>query len=114
MRAATRALCAAFAAVVPALVDGSASVERPLGTPAPVVWDPLPYGSVAPHGWLLEQLLTQANGLAGFMPTSTFPGALAVNTSRWVGGDGLRASASTRVYRRSRCTRRPTKRRRRV
>ena len=87
MRAASRAVVC-FAYVVPALVDGLARAARPLGAPAPVAWDPLPYGSVAPHGWLLEQLLTQANGLAGFMPTSTFPGALAVNTSRWVGGDG--------------------------
>ena len=56
-----------------------------LHTPAAPQWVPLPYGAIAPRGWLLEQLLTQANGLAGFMPTSTFPGAANVNQSKWVG-----------------------------
>ena len=42
-----------------------------------------PVGSVAPSGWLLEQLLIQANSLAGYLSTSTFPGADRVNTSLW-------------------------------
>ena len=58
-----------------------------LETPAPPSWQPLPLGSIAPQGWLLEQLLTQANALSGFMPTSTFPGAIDVNTSLWIGGN---------------------------
>jgi hypothetical protein len=57
-----------------------------LTNPAPPVWEALPLGSLAPKGWLLEQLLLQANALSGFMPTSTFPGAVDVNTSQWVGG----------------------------
>ena len=57
-----------------------------LDHPAPPAWEPLPYGSLAPRGWVLEQLLLQANSLSGFMPTSTFPGAAAVNTSMWTGG----------------------------
>jgi hypothetical protein len=82
-----------------------------MGAPAPAAWRPLPLGSVAPQGWLLNQLLTQANSLSGYMPTSTFPGAavpphptliqpasgpllttpdpgaIDVNTSLWVGGN---------------------------
>ena len=64
-----------------------ASTEVDVGEPAPAAWRPLPLGSVAPQGWLLNQLLTQANSLSGYMPTSTFPGAIDVNTSLWVGGN---------------------------
>ena len=52
-----------------------ASTEVDVGDPTPAAWRPLPLGSVAPQGWLLNQLLTQANSLSGYMPTSTFPGA---------------------------------------
>ena len=52
-----------------------AFTEVEMGAPAPAAWRPLPLGSVAPQGWLLNQLLTQANSLSGYMPTSTFPGA---------------------------------------
>ena len=65
--------------------------QRPLPilpTPAPALWEPLPLGSLAPRGWLLEQLITQANGLSGYMPHSTFPGAATLNSSMWLGGDG--------------------------
>ena len=55
---------------------------------APRAYKPLPLGSIAPGGWLLEQLITQSNGLSGALPTSTFPGADVVNSSRWLGGDG--------------------------
>ena len=54
-----------------------AFTEVDMGVPAPAAWRPLPLGSVAPQGWLLNQLLTQANSLSGYMPTSTFPGAAA-------------------------------------
>lgn len=45
-----------------------------------------PLGAVTPRGWLLEQLLVQANALSGYMASSTFPGAITVNQSMWVGG----------------------------
>lgn len=59
-----------------------------LSGPAPAAWEPLPLGSLSPRGWLLEQLLLQANSLSGFMPRSIFPGADTVNTSLWTGGNG--------------------------
>ena len=62
--------------------DGSDPIPV-LDQPAPPRWQPLPMGSIAPRGWLLEQLLVQANALSGFMPTSTFPGAADVNQSTW-------------------------------
>ena len=37
-----------------------------LRTPAAPAWTPLPLGRLAPRGWLLEQLLLQANSLSGF------------------------------------------------
>lgn len=55
---------------------------------APKTFTRLPLGSVEPQGWLLDQLVRQANSLAGYMSKSTFPGADAVNKSVWVGGDG--------------------------
>lgn len=70
--------------------SGCANTRAPfpvLTNPAPAAWAPLPLGSIAPGGWLLEQLLVQANALSGFMPRSTFPGADTVNQSLWVGGD---------------------------
>ena len=48
----------------------------------PRAFKPLPLGSVVPQGWLLEQLLIQANGVAGAMLTSHFPGADVVSGSR--------------------------------
>ena len=59
-----------------------------LEQPAPPAYEPLPLGQLAPRGWVLEQLLLQANSLSGFMPLSRFPGADLVNTSKWVGGSG--------------------------
>jgi hypothetical protein len=56
---------------------------------------PLPTGSIAPQGWLLDQLILQANSLSGYMSKSTFPGADRVNTSAWVGGDGIKAGGTT-------------------
>jgi hypothetical protein len=56
---------------------------------------PFQYGKVAPKGWLLGQLVRQANSLSGYMATSTFPGADHVNTSAWVGGDGKKAGGTT-------------------
>jgi len=70
--------------------SGCANTRAPfpvLANPAPAAWAPLPLGSIVPGGWLLEQLLVQANALSGFMPRSTFPGADTVNQSLWVGGD---------------------------
>jgi hypothetical protein len=55
---------------------------------SPKAYTPLPLGAVAPKGWLLEQLLLQANSLAGKMAVSQFPGAKDINQSAWVGGPG--------------------------
>ena len=54
----------------------------------PKAFDLLPLGSTVPDGWLLNQLVLQANSLSGWMAISTFPGAVDVNTSLWIGGDG--------------------------
>ena len=67
---------------------GCAQASPPLSNlavPVDPAWLPLPLGTIAPRGWLLEQLLLQANALSGFIPTSTFPGALTVNQSAWTG-----------------------------
>ena len=67
---------------------GRAQASPPLPNltvPVDPAWLPLPLGTIAPRGWLLEQLLLQANALSGFIPTSTFPGALTVNQSAWTG-----------------------------
>jgi len=61
---------------------------------APPAYDPLPLGSIAPQGWLLGQLLRQANSLSGYMAKSTFPGADHVNTSSWIGGNGSKAGGT--------------------
>ena len=62
---------------------------------APRAFTPLQLGQLAPQGWLVEQLITQANSLAGFMATSTFPGADHVNQSVWIGGDGSKQGGTT-------------------
>ncbi len=66
----------------------AAAAAAPPPDLAPRAYKPLPLGTVAPQGWLLEQLVRQANALAGVMATSTFPGADTVNRSLWIGGDG--------------------------
>jgi hypothetical protein len=55
---------------------------------SPKEYTPMPLGTVAPKGWLLEQLLLQGNSLAGKMAVSQFPGAKDINQSAWVGGPG--------------------------
>ena len=55
---------------------------------APRAYKPLPLGSISPQGWILDQLILQANALSGVLSKSTFPGAITVNTSLWVGGNG--------------------------
>jgi hypothetical protein len=62
--------------------------RRPDRELAPKAYTPLPLGTVAPRGWVLEQLLLQANSLAGKMAKSQFPGAKDINQSAWVGGPG--------------------------
>lgn len=62
---------------------------------APSSFEAIPLGNVAPSGWLLEQLLLQANSLSGYMSKSTFPGAVDVNTSLWIGGDGKKGGGTT-------------------
>ena len=62
---------------------------------APRAFTPLPLGQLAPQGWLQDQLVLQANSLAGYMSTSTFPGADHVNQSLWIGGDGSKQGGTT-------------------
>jgi len=54
---------------------------------APKAFEMLPLGAIAPQGWMTEQLLIQANGLAGYLDTSSFPGADKVSNSAWFGGN---------------------------
>jgi hypothetical protein len=112
---------------------------------APMAFEQLAYGAVAPSGWLLDQLVTQANALSGWMPisqvrrpggavpskwwrrggsprdtpnldmqpfkrpprcshlpcrhpVSQFPGAIDVNTSLWIGGDGKAGGGTDQVW----------------
>lgn len=105
-------LCLFFAAILATLSDSRRTLPRriscdagtdicgrddraagPLGAPEPdtelkaMQYELLPFGSIAPEGWLRAQLLVQANGLAGSLGDSTFPGAAYVNGSSWTGGD---------------------------
>ena len=59
----------------------------------PKAFELLPLGSTQPSGWLLNQLVLQANSLSGWMAVSTFPGADTVNSSLWIGGDGHKGGA---------------------
>eukprot|EP00966_Prymnesium_polylepis_P285992 6606292-Prymnesium_polylepis.1 len=70
------------------------AAASPLSQPAPPVFKPLPLGSIAPSGWLLDQLVLQANSLSGYMPTSTFPGAITVNQSVWWNRSSTAASGT--------------------
>ena len=47
----------------------------------PRAFELLPLGAVVPDGWLLNQLVLQANSLSGYLSVSTFPGASTVNQS---------------------------------
>jgi len=62
---------------------------------APKAFSRLPLGTVEPQGWLLDQLVRQANSLAGYMAKSTFPGADHVNMSLWVGGNGSKQGGNS-------------------
>jgi len=77
------------------LASGAAAAAAAPQTLAPRAFTPLPLGQVAPRGWLLEQLVVQANALSGYMAKSTFPGADHVNSSLWVGGDGHTGGGTT-------------------
>ena len=80
------------------ICDGVCTADRTFATPSKLVdkaFKSLPVGSIAPKGWLLDQLLLQANSLSGYMSKSTFPGADRVNSSLWVGGDGKKQGGTT-------------------
>lgn len=36
----------------------------------PRIYHPLPLGSIAPQGWLLEQLVRQASSLSGYLSST--------------------------------------------
>ena len=86
------ALSLSDARQLPSLIcEGSCAASQHVETPtklAPPAYQPIPLGNIAPSGWLLDQLIRQANSLSGYMAKSTFPGANTVNMSRWVGGNG--------------------------
>ena len=67
------AILASALALVASLPFQATALPTP--TLANRAYKPLPLGSVAPGGWLLEQMLTQANSLSGVMSKSSFPGA---------------------------------------
>ena len=73
------------------LEDDGASftlIPPPAAKLAPKAFSAIPLGSITTGGWMKEQLILQANALEGAMPISTFPGAITVNGSTWVGGKG--------------------------
>ena len=55
---------------------------EPIGGLMPVVFKPLPLGSIKPRGWLLDQLKLQAAGLTGHLD-EFWPD---VKESGWIGG----------------------------
>ena len=63
-------------------------IPPPAAKLAPKAFSAIPLGSITTGGWMKEQLILQANALEGAMPISTFPGAITVNGSTWVGGKG--------------------------
>ena len=63
-------------------------IPPPAAKLAPKAFSVIPLGSITTEGWMREQLILQANALEGAMPISTFPGAITVNGSTWVGGKG--------------------------
>lgn len=73
---------------------GHQNIKAPTALTAKA-FERLPLGAIAPSGWLLEQLLLQANSLAGYMSDSTFPGADHVNESLWSGGSGFKMGGTT-------------------
>ena len=78
---------------VPDLLVDSAWADTPRPKPvvkdraplAPAVFFALPLGSIRPQGWLLEQLLIQANGLSGHLG-QIWPDV--GPNSGWLGGSG--------------------------
>ena len=87
LKGACPAVCPRHGPPLPAGAASGAGGGRPYEL-HPAKFARVPYGSLAPRGWLLEQLKVQAEGVAGYLDVSTFPGADHVNTSLWVGGDG--------------------------
>jgi len=63
-------------------------VENKDGHLTPKSFERFPTGEVSPRGWLLDQLILQANSLSGYLSKSTFPGADHINTSIWVEPNG--------------------------
>jgi len=78
---ATTLLCAVGISSAAAVIATDLSC-RPSADLAPMAMQLPPVGSIAPSGWLLEQLLLQSNSLSGYMSDSTFPGAIDVSVAR--------------------------------
>lgn len=66
-------------AALAALAAAAASAASPL---PPLAWQPLPYGTVSPEGWLARQLRIQGDGLSGAFPQFWAP----INDTMWTGG----------------------------
>lgn len=70
----------AFTSIASLLSATAAVAASPL---QPRALNALPYASVSPQGWLLEELQVQANGLSGAFPEFWGP----VTNATWIGGN---------------------------
>ena len=66
---------------------------------APRAFEPLPLGAIAPHGWVLEQLVRQATSLSGYLSSTRHLGGFhgdsdVVNKTRWLGGTVMEEGCS--------------------
>ena len=64
-------------------IPGTCALPRPPPIRTTPAFSRVPLGSIAPTGWLLDQLIIQANGMAGSYQALYYP---LVNESKWMPG----------------------------